>query len=98
MINTDDKVFPHGHLVPLPCRIGQEYVALLHSYRVYLVRGRIWPVYSLALAYQVTSAVWRLAGRLPSRLLQKKTTAVSLIVTKRAYVCNHLVYVTNTIS
>jgi hypothetical protein len=29
-----------------------------------------WPVYSLALAYQVTSAVWRLAGRLPSRLLQ----------------------------
>jgi hypothetical protein len=38
--------------------------------REYLVRGRIWPVYSLALAYQVTSAVWRLAGRLPSRLLQ----------------------------
>jgi hypothetical protein len=30
----------------------------------------MWPVYSLALAYQVTSAVWRLAGRLPSRLLQ----------------------------
>jgi hypothetical protein len=27
-------------------------------------------VYSLALAYQVTSAVWRFAGRLPSRLLQ----------------------------
>jgi hypothetical protein len=30
----------------------------------------VWPVYSLALAYQGTSAVWRLAGRLPSRLLQ----------------------------
>jgi hypothetical protein len=38
--------------------------------RGYLVRGRIWPVYSLALAHQVTRAVWRLAGRLPSRLLQ----------------------------
>jgi hypothetical protein len=30
-------------------------------------------VYSLALAYQVTSAVWRFAGRLPSRLLQNTT-------------------------
>jgi hypothetical protein len=40
------------------------------SYSVYLVRGRIWSVYSLTLAYQVASAVWRLAGRLPSRLLQ----------------------------
>jgi hypothetical protein len=28
---------------------------------------------SLALAYQVTSAVWRLAGRLSSRLLQNPT-------------------------
>jgi hypothetical protein len=35
-----------------------------------LLRGRIWSVYSLALTYQVTSAVWRLAGSLPSRLLQ----------------------------
>jgi hypothetical protein len=37
------------------------------------IRGRIWPVYSLALAYQVTSAVWMLAVRLPSRLLQNAT-------------------------
>jgi hypothetical protein len=32
--------------------------------------GRMWSVYWLALAYQVTGAGWRLAGRLPSRLLQ----------------------------
>jgi hypothetical protein len=38
-----------------------------------LGRGRIWSVYSLALAYQVTSAIWRLAGRLPSRLLYNTT-------------------------
>jgi hypothetical protein len=38
--------------------------------------NRIWPVYSLlAPAYQVTSAVWMLAGRLPSRLLQNTTGA-----------------------
>jgi hypothetical protein len=38
--------------------------------RTCIIHGWIWPVYSLALAYQGTSAVWRLAGRLPSRLLQ----------------------------
>jgi hypothetical protein len=49
--------------------------------QVYSVRGRIWPVYSLALAYQGTSAVWRLAGRLPSRLLQNTaaTEAATLV-------------------
>jgi hypothetical protein len=43
-----------------------------------LLRGRIWPVYSLALAYQGTSAVWRLAGRLPSRLLQNTVLRYTL--------------------
>jgi hypothetical protein len=38
-----------------------------------LLRGRIWSVYSLALAYQANSAVWSLADRLPSRLLQNTT-------------------------
>jgi hypothetical protein len=37
----------------------------------------IWPVYLLALAYQVNSAVWRLAGRLPSRLLQNTLLKVN---------------------
>jgi hypothetical protein len=47
---------------------GLPKVNMLSSHMVdYAVEAH---TYSLALAYQGTSAVWRLAGRLPSRLLQ----------------------------
>jgi hypothetical protein len=62
------------------------------SYREYLVRGRIWPVYWLALAYQVTSAVWRLAGRLPSRLLQNTAAIEKALVSLGAQSMGDLVH------
>jgi hypothetical protein len=58
---------PYGGRQVLGLKTPSTYIQSL-AVEFTLVRGRMWPVYSLALAYQVTSAVWTGVGQAACRL------------------------------
>jgi hypothetical protein len=85
-LNSDGANWYSGNLAAPPRALPTKALTHWHLWLCHMEVGRTlvlsqstYTPPQLALAYQVTSAVWRLAGRLPSRLLIQNTHHLSLI-------------------